>query len=396
MAKPRDDLKPLYVVQPEGVSYTLRGNEISWSKWNFHIGFHPRDGLTINTVTYKDGDEVRPLFYRLSCAEMTVPYAETLFPAPRKFAFDVGEYSIGTLANSLAIGCDCLGSISYLDGTYVGLDGSPVTIKQCICIHEEDAGLAFKHTDYREGGRAYSARNRKLVVQMICTIANYEYIFNYNFFADGNIQVEVRLTGILNLALKREGEAEVNPYGVEVAPSVTAQLHQHIFSLRIDPMIDGHENTVVQSDVLPTAAPVGSPANYLGNGFRQSSSNITQAGGYDWDATKHRTFSIVNTKRRHYASGLPVSYRIHTRDYETLAPHRDAMVTKRARFSTKALWVSKHNEEQLWPAGKYVPQQRDTAKDDISHWVEDGHNVENEALVAWVTFGITHVPRPEE
>jgi primary-amine oxidase len=231
---------------------------------------------------------------------------------------------------------------------------------------------------------------------MICTIANYEYIFNYNFFADGNIQVEVRLTGILNLALKREGEAEVNPYGVEVAPSVTAQLHQHIFSLRIDPMIDGHENTVVQSDIVPTAAPVGSPANYLGNGFRQSPSNITQAGGYDWDATKHRTFSIVNTKRRHYASGLPVSYRIHTRDYETLAPHRDAMVTKRARFASKALWVSKHNEEQLWPAGKYVPQQRDTAKDDISHWVEDGHNVEDEDLVAWVTFGITHVPRPEE
>ncbi|MCO5584411.1 hypothetical protein L7F22_038337 [Adiantum nelumboides] len=137
MAKPRTDLKPLYVVQPEGVSYTLRGNEISWQKWNFHIGFHPRDGLVISTVTYNDGGEVRPLFYRLSVAEMVVPYADTCFPHPRKFAFDVGEYGMGTQANSLKIGCDCLGTISYLDGSFVGLDGQPITIEQCICIHEE-------------------------------------------------------------------------------------------------------------------------------------------------------------------------------------------------------------------------------------------------------------------
>lgn len=394
--KPRTDLKPLYVVQPEGVSYSLNGNEISWQKWKFHIGFHPRDGLVISTVTYNDDGEVRPLFYRMSIAEMVVPYAETMFPHPRKFAFDVGEYGTGMLANSLKIGCDCLGSISYLDGTFLGLEGQPITIEQCICIHEEDAGLAFKHTDYRAGGKAYSARNRKLVIQMLCTIANYEYVFNYNFYTDGAIECEVRLTGILNLSLKREGEAEVNPYGVEVAPSVTAQLHQHVFSLRVDSMLDGHNNTVVQSDVVPTKTGTGSAANYLGNGFRQQLTKLTRSGGYDWDADRHRTFAITNPNRKHYASKLPVSYRIHTRDYEKLATAPDSKVSQRAVFATKDLWITGHNEEQLWPAGKYVPQQRTTAEDSIGNWSADGHSVDNKDIVTWITFGITHVARPED
>ena len=46
-------------------------------------------------------------------------------------------------------------------------------IKNAICIHEEDAGLLWKHTDYRPGGRAQTVRSRRLVVSMVCTLANY-------------------------------------------------------------------------------------------------------------------------------------------------------------------------------------------------------------------------------
>ena len=392
----RTDLKPLHVVQPEGVSFSLKGNEVSWQKWNFHVGFHPRDGLVISTVTYNDAGEVRPLFYRMSVAEMVVPYGETAHPHPRKFAFDVGEYGMGTLSNSLALGCDCLGAVAYLDGSYVGLDGQPVTIAQCICIHEEDAGVAWKHTDYRPGGRSRSARGRKLVVQMMCTIANYEYIYNYNFYTDGSVQLEVRLTGVLNLYLKQAGEAEANPYGVEVAPSVNAHVHQHLFSLRLDPMIDGVENTVMQSDIVQTPHPTGHALNHLGNGFSVASSAIEHAGGYQWDRQAHRVWSIANPHRKHYASGKPAAYKIHTRDWEPLAARDDSMVAKRARFATASLWVSRFDEEQLWPSGKYVPQQRDVPQDSLVNWVKDGAKVDDEDVVVWLTFGVTHVPRPED
>lgn len=36
--KLRDDIKPLHVVQPEGVSFKMNGNELEWQKWKMHIG----------------------------------------------------------------------------------------------------------------------------------------------------------------------------------------------------------------------------------------------------------------------------------------------------------------------------------------------------------------------
>ena len=36
--KIRDDLKPLHILQPEGVSFSMNGHELSWQKWKMHIG----------------------------------------------------------------------------------------------------------------------------------------------------------------------------------------------------------------------------------------------------------------------------------------------------------------------------------------------------------------------
>lgn len=119
--KMRDDLKPLHVLQPEGVSFTINGNEIEWQKWKMHVAFSHREGIVISTVTYNDAGLVRPVFYRMSLAEMVsflffracilwshlfkvVPYGAPEWPSSRKFAFDTGEYGMGTMANELELG----------------------------------------------------------------------------------------------------------------------------------------------------------------------------------------------------------------------------------------------------------------------------------------------------
>lgn len=33
----REDLKPLQVIQPDGPSFTVEGNEIQWQMWKFRI-----------------------------------------------------------------------------------------------------------------------------------------------------------------------------------------------------------------------------------------------------------------------------------------------------------------------------------------------------------------------
>lgn len=50
--------------------------------------FHHREGIVISTVTYNDEGTIRPVFYRMSLAEMVVPYGAPEYPHSRKFAFD--------------------------------------------------------------------------------------------------------------------------------------------------------------------------------------------------------------------------------------------------------------------------------------------------------------------
>ncbi|MBW0499432.1 hypothetical protein O181_039147 [Austropuccinia psidii MF-1] len=393
----RNDLKPLYIVQPEGVSFALDGNNLVWQKWNMHVGFNYREGLIINTVTYEDKGVVRPLFYRLSLAEMVVPYAAPETPHNRKFAFDVGEYGLGNLANSLVLGCDCVGEIKYLDVVNVSLEGKAKTIKNAICIHEEDAGILWKHSDLRPGGRVHSVRSRKLVVSMICTIANYEYLFYWNFFQDGTISFEIKLSGILNLYLLAEGE-KTNGFGIEVAPRIIAQHHAHTFCLRIHPMIDGLKNSVVQTDLLPLAHATGTTENYLGNGFQVHHRVLkeTNEGAQKYDHSKGRYWTIINPNKLHYASKDPIGYRIVCRDQPRMLAKPDSLVAQRAPFAKHDFFVTPYVPHQYYPAGKFVPGTTETPQDSIENWLTPNKNIENEDIVVYLTYGINHVASPEQ
>lgn len=142
----RKDLKPLQVVQPQGTSYSIDSdNVLKWQKWHIRVCFNYREGLFLRDIRY-DG---RPLFYRVSLSEMTVPYADPRNPYHRKQAFDLGDIGAGLVANNLSLGCDCLGSITYLDGLVTDPRGQPLVKKNAICIHEQDNGIGWKHTNYR-------------------------------------------------------------------------------------------------------------------------------------------------------------------------------------------------------------------------------------------------------
>ncbi|BBH03768.1 Copper amine oxidase family protein [Prunus dulcis] len=98
----RSDVKPLQILQPEGPSFRVNGYFVEWQKWNFRIGFTPREGLVIYSVAYVDGSRGRrPVAHRLSFVEMVVPYGDPNDPHYRKNAFDAGEDGLGKNAHSL-------------------------------------------------------------------------------------------------------------------------------------------------------------------------------------------------------------------------------------------------------------------------------------------------------
>lgn len=180
----RDDVKTIEITQPDGPSFTVDGWKVQWQKWSLRIGFNPpREGVTIHEVTYTDRGETRPILYRGSLSEMVVPYGDTSPTHWNKNVFDMGEVGMGFSANPLTLGCDCLGEIHYFDGTVNDSDGNAVVIPNAICMHEEDFGISWKHTDFRTG-EVEVRRSRRLVVSMICTVGNYEYGFFWYFYND--------------------------------------------------------------------------------------------------------------------------------------------------------------------------------------------------------------------
>ena len=221
----RAGLEPLDVVQPQGPSFTVDGRRVAWQGWTFRVGFTHREGLVLYDLEFLG----RSVLKRAACNEMYVPYLDPNSTQYRKNFFDWGEYGAGPLTNSLALGCDCLGVIHYFDGVHLGGDGDPVTIQNAICLHEEDAGILWKHNDLRRGVSEVR-RSRRLIISNFQTVANYDYGFYWSLHQDGRIELEVKLTGILSASGIAEGDEA--PYGRP--GSVMARrapfIHQHLWA----------------------------------------------------------------------------------------------------------------------------------------------------------------------
>jgi primary-amine oxidase len=352
----RTDIKPINITQPEGVSFKIKGRTIEWQNWSVHVGFNYKEGIVLNNITYFDKAEgkIRPIFYRLSLAEMVVPYGNPEHPHQRKHAFDLGEYGGGYMTNSLALGCDCKGSIHYMDAEFVNRAGAASTIKNAICVHEEDAGILFKHTDFRDDS-VIVTRARKLIISQIFTAANYEYCVYWIFHQDGTVQLEIKLTGILNTYAMNPGE-DTHGWGTEVYPGVNAHNHQHLFCMRIDPNIDGPNNTVFQVDAAQGAAAVGSDENKYGNAFyaKKTKFNNPIEAMSDYDGSSSRTWEMCNESKINPYSHKPVSYKLVSREVPALLPKEQSLVWKRAGFSRHAVHVTKCKNTTTSPTSTHT------------------------------------------
>ena len=103
----RGGIKPLNITQPEGPSFTVRGNDVEWQNWSFRVGFSWREGLILYNVGYADEGRVRPIIYRAALAEIIVPYGDPRSPYDKKCAYDALDY--GMASWGLAAGRACSG-----------------------------------------------------------------------------------------------------------------------------------------------------------------------------------------------------------------------------------------------------------------------------------------------
>lgn len=385
----RDDLRPIAITQPEGVSFTVRGHEVTWHKWRFRVGFNAREGLVLHLVAFDDRGRWRPLLYRASIAEMVVPYAD---PAPthwRKNVFDAGEFGLGSSANSLELGCDCLGEIFYFDAVLADIEGQPVTRRNAVCMHEEDVNLAWKHVDSHLR-RTEVRRNRRLVVSSIATIGNYEYGMFWYFYVDGTLELEIKTTGIVTTGAVPAGT--VPAFGTVIAPGLYGPNHQHFFCLRLDMMVDGLANSVYE--VNSEAVPVG-PENPHGNAWRATETLLASESQARRrvDPLVGRYWKVVNPDIRN-AVGQQVAYRLVPGTNIAPLADPDAAIMRRAGFITNHLWVTPFDPAERYAAGDYPNQH--PGGDGLPRYTAADRPLERTDVVLWYVFGNHHIVRTED
>jgi primary-amine oxidase len=388
----RQGLKPLLSQMPDGVSFEVSGQEIRWQNWRFRYSVQAMKGLVLYDVGYEDKGRLRPILHKISLAEMLVPYSDPRKTWSFRNAFDVGEYGTGRTAHTLDPLVDVPAHAVFFDAHFASDTGEPEAFERAAAVYERDGGLLWKHHDERNDVM-HARRARQLVVTFMTTVGNYDYGINYIFNQDGVLEVEVELTGIL---LAQGSHLERDPCvpacQALVEQHIVAPPHQHFFSFRVDFDVDGRQNTAVEANAV--AAPAGS-ANPDGNAFglvervlRTEKEAVAHV-----DHATHRAWKVVNPRVRNDL-GHPVGYALVPGVNSAPYLRPETQMRQRAGFIDHHMWFTRYRDGEESSAGAY-PNQGPAGRG-LPAWIADDEPLEDQDLVAWYTFGVTHFPRPEE
>ncbi|KAB8067722.1 copper amine oxidase [Aspergillus leporis] len=355
----QDGLKPIETIEPQGPSFHVEGNKITWAALKMHVGFNYREGIVLSDIQINDPYQKRErmLFNHISVAEIFMPYGSPC-----------------SMTHAPQLGNECMGAMHFLDAVTATSNGEPFLIKNAVCIHEEDNGLLYKHTDTQDNP-SVSALDQKLIISQVVTAANFDYVFYHIFTLDGTYKLEVKLTGTPTTSWLNQS----NDDGTKPTPKVDEQNLQHEFCLRVDPAIDGLQNIIVQNDTV------------LSNG----GDNLP----------KHPTSNIFNTKKTQFHTAsqgaasycYEIAYRIFNRNWLSLY---NQLESQRADVCQKALWVTPYRDGELFPAGKYLCQSANEARhsdsETVLDWAARDESIENTDIVCYVQFRLTYSPRAED
>ena len=390
----REALKRLQVSQPDGTSFRVQGDEVSWQNWRFRFAMNSREGLVLYTVGYEDRGTLRSILYRGSLSEMVVPYADPSEAWYFRNAFDEGEDSMGRYANSLEPEVDAPSNASFFDATLADETGVPFVIPRAVALYEKDGGLLWKHFD-RDNNHNNSRRPRELVLSWIATVGNYDYGFNWIFHQDGTLEMRVLLTGIMEtkgVDLASESHNPDMAYGHLVEGNLLAVHHQHFFNFRLDMDVDGTKNSVVE---INTAAEKAKPGNRYKTAFVMKGTALRS------ESTAHRNVSLASSRKWEVVNpsvknnvGGSAGYVLVPEENSVPYAAPDSWLRKRAGFINAHFWATAYDPTQLYAAGFYANQSR--GDDGLPLWIRANRSLQDSDVVIWYTLGVTHIPRPEE
>jgi len=386
----REPTARLDITQPDGVGFTIEGSEIRWQNWRLHYGVHPRRGLELYDITYTHDGEERSILYRAGVSETLTPYGDPEWSV--WYPLDEGDYGFGNHGARSAIpGADAPANAEYRSAVLHDHLGQPYEVPRAVAVYERYGGVLWRHAEI-------SRPARDLVVAFTSAIDNYDYVFNWIFRQDGSLQVQVQLSGIINMGrteLERDEEPfsdDRRTYRTIVAPGVTGPIHQHFFSYRLDFDVDGEINTVVEAQT--DSEPVSSD-NPDGNWFAARERVLASelAARRNVNAPLSRTWRVLNVRRIN-TLGRPTGYALVPQGNVVPAADPDAPSRRKMGFVDSHLWVTPYDPRQMYAGGDLLPP--GVRGEGLPAWTAADRPLRNTDVVLWYTLGITHHVRPED
>ncbi|KAH9682709.1 Amine oxidase [Citrus sinensis] len=247
---------------------------------------------------------------------------------------------------------DCPPNAVFIDGYFTSQDGAPIQTPNAICIFERHTGdVMWRHTEAEMPGDVREVRPEvSLVVRMVATVGNYDYVIDWEFKPSGSIKLGCKVRPVEYTHIDQIKEDQ---QGKLVADNTIGVNHDHFLNYYLDLDIDGYANSFEKTKLT----------------VEKETAKTEFEARLKLD-TKPMEFAMVNPNKK-TKIGHPVGYRLLPGLVVGPLLTDDDYPQIRAGFTDYNIWVTPYNKSEKYSGGNYVDQSH--GDDTLLQWT-DGYN----------------------